>query len=90
MTGCETAKSTYSIGAFERGDQQIKMAGRGVAEGVGHSLLEDKYPRHRGSTLVAAHQLNRIGYGIEIDPGYVAVTLERLTTLGLKPDLVSG
>jgi DNA modification methylase len=29
-----------------------------------------------GSTLLAAHQLNRIGYGVEIDPGYVAVTLE--------------
>lgn len=41
-----------------------------------------------GSTLVAAHQLERIGYGIELDPGYVAVTLERMTTLGLKPELV--
>src|SRR6266478_6199352 len=26
-----------------------------------------------GSTLVASHQLGRIGYGVEIDPGYVAV-----------------
>ena len=41
-----------------------------------------------GSTLLAAHQLGRIGYGIEIDPGYVAVTLERLSMLGLKPCLV--
>jgi hypothetical protein len=40
-----------------------------------------------GSTLVAAHQLARIGYGVEIDPAYVAVTLERLTLLGLKPRL---
>jgi DNA modification methylase len=40
-----------------------------------------------GSTLLAAHQLNRIGYGVEIDPGYVAVTLERLAALGLKPEL---
>jgi DNA modification methylase len=40
-----------------------------------------------GTTLVAAHQLGRIGYGIEIDPGYVAVTLERLTALGLEPRL---
>ena len=41
-----------------------------------------------GSTLLAAHQLGRIGYGVEIDPGYVAVTLERLSVLGLKPQLV--
>ena len=31
-----------------------------------------------GSTLIAAHQTNRIGYGIEIDPGYVDVIVERL------------
>jgi DNA modification methylase len=41
-----------------------------------------------GSTVLAAHQLGRIGYGVEIDPGYVAVTLERLSMLGLKPQLV--
>jgi DNA modification methylase len=41
-----------------------------------------------GSTILAAHQLGRIGYGVEIDPGYVAVTLERLSMLGLKPQLV--
>ncbi len=40
-----------------------------------------------GSTLVAAQQLGRIGYGIELDPGYVAVALERLSMLGLKPEL---
>ena len=40
-----------------------------------------------GSTILAAHQLGRIGYGCEIDPGYVAVTLERLATLGLRPKL---
>jgi DNA modification methylase len=40
-----------------------------------------------GSTIVAAHQLGRIGYGCEIDPGYLAVELERLSLLGLKPEL---
>jgi site-specific DNA-methyltransferase (adenine-specific) len=42
-----------------------------------------------GTTLVAVHQLNRIGCGCEIDPGYAAVTLERLADLGLKPKLIS-
>jgi DNA modification methylase len=41
-----------------------------------------------GSTLLAAHQLGRVGYGCEVDPAYVAVTLERLSMLGLKPKLV--
>jgi DNA modification methylase len=41
-----------------------------------------------GTTLVAAHQLGRRGYGVEIDPDYVAVTLERLSQLGLKPELI--
>jgi DNA modification methylase len=41
-----------------------------------------------GSTLVAAEQLGRKGYGIEFDPGYVAVALERLSMLGLKPEMV--
>ena len=42
-----------------------------------------------GSTILAAAQLNRVGYGCELDPGYVAVELERLASLGLKPELRS-
>jgi DNA modification methylase len=41
-----------------------------------------------GSTIVAAAQLKRVGYGCEVDPGYVAVELERLVSLGLKPELI--
>jgi hypothetical protein len=40
-----------------------------------------------GTTLVAAQQLGRSGFGIELDPGYVAVALERLAKLGLEPIL---
>jgi hypothetical protein len=40
-----------------------------------------------GTTLVAAHQLGRVGYAIELDPSYIAVTLERLANLSLKPTL---
>jgi DNA modification methylase len=40
-----------------------------------------------GSTLLAAVQLKRVGYACEVDPGYVAVGLERLALLGLKPEL---
>lgn len=38
-----------------------------------------------GSTLLACHQLGRAGRGIELEPGYVAVTLSRLQAIGLEP-----
>lgn len=41
-----------------------------------------------GSTMCAAQQLDRICYGMEIEPKYVAVTLERMGDMGLKPELL--
>jgi DNA modification methylase len=41
-----------------------------------------------GTTLLACEQLGRIGFAAELDPRYVAVTLERLSALGLKPKLI--
>jgi DNA modification methylase len=41
-----------------------------------------------GTTLVACEQLSRVGYGVEIDPGYTAVAIERLADLGLEPKLI--
>ena len=43
-----------------------------------------------GTTMVAAEQLGRICYGMEIEPKYVAVTLERMSGMGLEPKLVGG
>jgi DNA modification methylase len=43
-----------------------------------------------GTTMVAAEQLGRICYGMEIEPKYVAVTLERMAGMGLEPKLVTG
>lgn len=42
-----------------------------------------------GTTLVACEQTDRIGYGMEIEPKYVAVTLERLAGMGLEPRLAA-
>ena len=43
-----------------------------------------------GSTILAAEQTGRIGYGIEIDPCYVDVTLNRWITLtGETPTLIA-
>lgn len=41
-----------------------------------------------GTTCVACEQLNRTCYGMELDPAYVAVILERLSEMGLEPRLI--
>jgi DNA modification methylase len=40
-----------------------------------------------GTTLVAAEKEKRRCYGMEIEPKYVAVALERMSAMGLKPKL---
>ena len=43
-----------------------------------------------GTTMVASEQLGRICYGMEIEPKYVAVALERMAGMGLEPKLTNG
>ena len=43
-----------------------------------------------GSTIIAAERLARIACGIEIDPRYIAVILERCKDAGLAPQLAKG
>jgi hypothetical protein len=43
-----------------------------------------------GTTMVAAHRLGRRCFGIEVDPGYCAVTLERMQGMGLEPVLLGN
>jgi DNA modification methylase len=43
-----------------------------------------------GSTLVACEQTGRTGFGMELDPRYVAVILERLAGMGAVPRLVEA
>ncbi len=43
-----------------------------------------------GTTLVACERLGRLGRGVEIEPKYVAVALERLSDMGLEPELVNA
>jgi len=43
-----------------------------------------------GTTLVACEQTGRIGFGMEISEKYVAVTLQRLADMGLRPKLLTG
>jgi DNA modification methylase len=41
-----------------------------------------------GTTLIACEQTGRVGYGMEIEPRYVSVTLQRLADMGLGPQQV--
>jgi len=41
-----------------------------------------------GSTIVACENEGRIGYGMDKDPGYIALTLERLSSRGIAPSLM--
>ena len=43
-----------------------------------------------GTTMVACEQLKRKCYGMEIEPKYCAVILERMSEMGLTPELVSN
>lgn len=43
-----------------------------------------------GTTLACCEELGRIGYGLEIDPNYVAVSLDRLAGIGLQPELIDA
>lgn len=42
-----------------------------------------------GTTLIACEQTGRIGRGMELEPKYVSVALERLSALGLEPRRVT-
>lgn len=42
-----------------------------------------------GPVLLACERTGRVGYGMDITPRYVAVTLERLTRAGLKPRIIA-
>ena len=42
-----------------------------------------------GSTLVAIQNTGKVGFGMEIEPKYVAVTLERMADMGLLPELTN-
>ena len=41
-----------------------------------------------GTTLIAAEQLGRVCYGMEIAPEYVAVILQRAADMGITPKLI--
>ncbi len=43
-----------------------------------------------GSTMIAAHQANRVCHTMELDPKFAAVIVERASLEGITPDLQAG
>lgn len=80
------------IKASERGEKRLAPTQKPVAVMVEINerwtkpgeILADWY-MGSGPVLLACERTGRIGYGMDITPRYVAVTLERLTRAGLTP-----
>jgi len=66
------------IGIYIRPIENHTVKGDGIYEPFAGS----------GTAFAAAEQLGRVCYGMEIEPKYCAVTLERMSALGLKPELL--
>lgn len=60
-----------------------------IINGIGKDPVVDPF-LGSGTTMVAAEQLGRVCYGMEIEPKYVAVTLQRMADMGLEPKLANG
>lgn len=96
---CTIYRYTWS-GMIRKGDRAIELAKRVVPTqkpvGLVTELIRDcvdadgpiaDWYLGSGTTMVAAEQLGRLCYGLEIEPKYVAVILERMKDLGLAPRL---
>lgn len=55
---------------------------------VYNSQMERAAEFQEKTQIVAAEQLQRVCYALELEPKYCAVTLERLSQMGLKPRLL--
>jgi len=78
-----------TAGKQHAGDGHMAVKPADVVENlVGHTC-GDVYDPFLGSgtTMVAAENLGRLCRGMEIEPRYVAVCLERLAGMGLEPNL---
>ena len=74
---------------FHAAQKPVGLISELIDSYVEGSLILDPF-LGSGTTLIAAHQLNRTCFGIEFDPSCVAVCLERASGLGLTPVLVEN
>jgi DNA modification methylase len=93
--GLDSETSVFEVPRPKRSESHPTMKPHAlVARMIGNScpsggLVFDPF-LGSGTTLVAAEQTGRVARCCEIDPGYVAVALERLSEMGLKPKLAKS
>ena len=77
-----------SSNTYHPTQKPIELATRAIGNSTesGHIVVDAFLGS--GSTMVAAEQLNRTCYGMEIDPGYCGVVLERMSDTGLDPTVI--
>jgi len=68
----------------------VELVARAVENSSQHGQLVYDPFLGSGTTMVAAETLGRICYGMEIEPKYVAVALERMAGMGLEPRVIDG
>jgi len=82
------------VKASERGQKRVHPTQKPIA--LAQWCIENYAPNGvildpflgSGPTVVAAENLNRRCFGMELSPEYVAVNLERLSDMGLPPELI--
>lgn len=68
----------------------VELYRRAIANSSAHKGLVFDPFAGSGTVFVAAAQIGRVANGCEIDPKYVAVALERMADMGLKPKIANG
>jgi 16S rRNA G966 N2-methylase RsmD len=72
----ESSKNTSEVHGLTKNAEGIKL----ILSGFMFKTVLDLFIGS-GSTMIAAHQLNRICYGIELDPKYCQVIIDRMQKL---------
>lgn len=88
--GANNEVSVWQIDRASRNDwhptqKPPELARRAILNSTGGDGVVVDLFTGSGSTLVACEQTGRHGFGMEIEPKYCSVTLERLSNLGLTP-----
>ncbi len=65
----------------------VELVARAIRNSSGENQIVCDPFLGSGTTMVSAQATGRACYGMEIAPKYVAVVLERMSEMGLKPKL---
>jgi DNA modification methylase len=76
------------VNEFHPTQKPPELAARAIANSSerGHIVLD--LFMGSGATMVGAEQLGRLCCGMELEPKYVAVALQRMADMGLEPRLI--